>query len=316
VRRNNCAFARLVVVASSMLVASGEAPLAAAPGSNPSATRPPVSAKHMLKFDPAMQLGRAIKVDENGQHAGMVNLAGELVLPVGLKLIIIPGAGLIAHPERLSLFKSADVYGLDFSSNSVGGPVPADALLAAARHLRSITFLDLDGTNCTDKGLASVSGFDKIKFLNVSHTLISGAAIAKLSCLKNLLSLRASRVSEPGPMFAALPACLKLKFLVFHCRLLTAADTARIARVAQLEYLEIGAARIDAHAFNALTALKKLRNLQIEYSRQINVDGPESPVGKIGADDEISTATKVALKNRTLARMRRAMPQCKVSITN
>lgn len=159
-------------------------------------------------------------------------------------------------------------------------------------------------------------GFDKIKYLNVSHTLISGASFAKLACLKSLVSLRASRIANPARMFAVLPSCNKLIFLVFHCRVLMPADAAKIAAIHQLEYLEFGAARIDSHVFNAFIGLKKLRHLQIEYSRQINVDGPDSPIGKIGPDDDISTATKAALKNRVLARLRRAMPQCKVTVSN
>jgi hypothetical protein len=190
---------------------------------------------------------------------------------------------LFENPELLSRFRPDDLTVLDLSSPDTGiveregdlGYDPekrrlsehrAQALFANVSSLQSLIGLNLAHTDFSDQNLAELDSLRRLKFINVSGTVVTGSGLAKLKVLDNLHALHCSLLKQPQSLITRIPHLPRLRELAIS---ITDIHDDDLKLLCQCKTLRVLALMRDTYLTKA--GLKHL--LKLKHLRMLSLSG-------------------------------------------
>lgn len=146
--------------------------------------------------------------------------------------------------------------------------------LITLRQLRSLCFCDM---LIDDTSLGPISNLVELRQLEMRNTVVRGSGLRLLGNLRNLesLALVCNDLKEGIEEVAKLQ---KLRKLSLHGSVATDDKLREIAKLSELEILDLGQWELADHAaFKALTRLQRLRRLYLENSKMTDAALKELP---------------------------------------
>lgn len=187
---------------------------------------------------------------------------GVISVPADAPVVFVPLAIAGRYPQYLQRFRSDDIASLDLPGYSC-----SDKMLLATSNISGATTLRLnDSGELTDKGFQVVKNFRQIEDLSLAFSNLTGEAIARANCWKNLKHLTWRNAKEPGAFLKKLQSSSSLAYLDLSANKLSQADFELISKLTGLEYLSLANTQITLEALEAIATLPKLTGLDLTNS--------------------------------------------------
>lgn len=138
-----------------------------------------------------------------------------------------------------------------------------DEHLARLAECRSLTRLDLRGTDITNQGLASLAGMPALEFLAISGSELDGSGLNNLGDLPALRRLMFNRVSISDDDLSLLQRYPELTVVCLsQCPIGDRGVAAVAPTLTKLEHLCLNSTKINGDCLSSLAPLQSLRELQ------------------------------------------------------
>ncbi|MBP9094725.1 hypothetical protein KBI23_27140 [bacterium] len=201
----------------------------------------------------------------------------------GETISFVPGPALVRNPDLISSIPPDNIFGFEFSFNSVDDSedAVADRLVAKLSRFNNLHSICLNRCDVTDSGITGLRNLPQLQSLDLGHTFITGASLAVICKLTGLreLSLNSdnlgganfahfSRLPElvflnltgaeiDDAMVSKLSSCKNLRILILSRNSkVTNASLSTFASMGKLEILEIVDTSIDVRNLKLLSRLK------------------------------------------------------------
>jgi hypothetical protein len=227
--------------------------------------------QRVLEFPSDVSVGHLMIIANNfspqERHLVMrffADCRGKVVVPTNITLLLKASDVLTDRAACLLKLPADALAAMEFDKTTIG-----DADLIPISHLTGLRYLDLEGTDTTDRGIESLGGLVNLGFLDLSHTMIKGSTIGRLAALKKLESLNIGANELTAKAIEALgslhPASLQ-RLDVSRCHI-NDSELPDLAKLSNLFWLELqDNSGITDRGLNALRPLKKLSNLDLRQT--------------------------------------------------
>jgi hypothetical protein len=186
---------------------------------------------------------------------------------------------MMTHPENFKAIGNGDFDGIHLLYLAEGKPAKEDSMVPApeavmsdiSASLRNMAHLNklknLSLAHCTqlkDSDIAPLDHFPHLNALDLTNTNAKGSEVAKLKCIKQMRNLDFTACRQITPLLRTLAGSknlLWLKASELTDGPLSKGDLSNIARLTNLEKLELNGVGINNEAIETLSLLPKLRKL-------------------------------------------------------
>jgi len=145
----------------------------------------------------------------------------------------------------------------------ITGPNVTDAGLLSIKGLSNVKVFEASQTAITGKGIAAMSGWQKLKNLDLSETKVDDGALVHLAKLPNLKLLTLDGCSLTGAGLGSLKNLVNLDSLRLNNTSIDDAGLAKLPRLAKLKILQLDATRITDKSVERLMQFPALDELRI-----------------------------------------------------
>ncbi|MFA7338189.1 MAG: serine/threonine-protein kinase [Candidatus Obscuribacterales bacterium] len=174
-------------------------------------------------------------------------------------LMFIPSRIILKYPQYLKRFRPGDVSGVELA-NDLG----TDAILEAFTAWPRIDDLKIVYThNVTEKCVASLNKFTKLKKFDGAHSTIGGIVLSRATCWDQIEEFRYSHCPNVTPMLLKLKASKNLRYLDVHESNLTYQDYKAISEISSLRELKFEEELVTLNELKLLANLPKLETIEL-----------------------------------------------------
>lgn len=225
---------------------------------------------------------------------------GKVRLPAGETFRFDPNGLLAQNPQILGVLPVESLGWLELDGRDLS-PQVFDEI----KKLKRLRHLHLDETETTDKDLEALNGLSSLISLHVAKTLVRGKGYGNFALLPNLQWLDLSfDDTEPGAMKNLLP-CRTLKSLVVKHSGITDRDLAAVARMENLERLDISDNRSITN--KGIAQLRSLKKLSVLIAKATSVT-PAGVTSLAGLPLKVIVLSPQSGDLRGLSRMQQLFP--------
>ncbi len=234
-----------------------------------------------------------------------VDAKGTVDCRLGIPLTFMPSRLIGGYPQYMKRFRPDDLYGVVLFSG--GGD---DSVLRAVTALPNIEFLSIVASSeLTSASVDSFNKFKNLRSLDASSCSLGGSFFASANCWSKLARLYWNCAKAPAPFLKKLQSSPEFNFLKLSASNLNHQDYLLIAKLANLQGLDLSDNRISKDDLIALSVLDKLTVLKVKNC-QIGLDAiPVLKQFKSLVELQILSGGTSDSKNVAL---RRALPKVRI----
>ncbi|MBS2006990.1 MAG: serine/threonine protein kinase [Cyanobacteria bacterium SZAS TMP-1] len=190
-----------------------------------------------------------------------IEAQGEVVIPAGAKLYIMPNAVLEQQPELFTFFSPEDLSQLSIDATYKW----TNKHMVYISNFTDLIVLGMHDTAIDDAAVPYLERLQKLRSLALDHTFMSSGAIAGLSILPRLDKLSVSGIQNITPVLRKLSDSRELTSLEVDSCSLKDSDLAIISTMKRLKNLCLrDNPNLTDRGFAVLAALQNLEGLSIE----------------------------------------------------
>ncbi len=196
------------------------------------------------------------------KHDKRMHARGSFKWPVTEPPLFEPSAEFMEDPANLSIFLPNDLYGLGFLNCRPDQIKKAE--VKKISRLTGLQYLDMEEIAVFgDDDLDTLASLDKLSFLGLNATTVSGTHLAQFPLLKKLSWLRFSRCVDASKVVAALRGNKNLTMLQLKNDNLNESDFKAIATIPNLIGLNLDGTLTKMSDISCFIPLKKLEVLML-----------------------------------------------------
>lgn len=214
-----------------------------------------------------------------------------LKVPKGLPVTFVVGPGLVNHPALLKKIDPTNIKYLRMRVTSFNPEEEArgDEFMRNIGALKNIEFLNISGSDISDKGMAGLVGLKKLRWVCLHNTLMTPKSLASISTIKTIEDLDISAVNMSAADFSILASMPNLVHLSLSDCQISDSQLKSLAACKKLNTLILsGNTKITDKCLPHLLAIKSLEKLElVETGVSLYVVPKLKDVRTVGLDEKI-----------------------------
>ncbi len=219
------------------------------------------SSQTKFDFPKKFSIGRVIFIPSSFTAKGVslkASAQGPVLVPVGAAVRFEANELVGEYPKLLAYFRPNDLLVLQ---------IPKDVkrsseLIANIARLKSLDCLELPDSKLEAADLKALEPLTRLRTLVISRSNLSGDVLAKSALVKRLIVLNIEKVTNVGPILAAVNP--NFYGLILNRCVLTSQNLEQLARLHHLNILFLNGCLISDADLHNLEGLKELVSLDLE----------------------------------------------------